>query len=562
MNDIRLPSHIRTVNLTFGPYWTIDGAQDKRSVTIKGPCAILDTISGGVIFRGAQFWGKHELSVQLPATDGESLSPRGFTYTVEVGDVLKNVYLPSNSPDFVDFDMLLPTEWSGGTVWYPSDWAVDQATRAEAAAEAAEISKTIAAQHAADSADNADSALSSKNSAFDSQTAAGQSKEDARTARDGAVAAQAGAEDARDAAALSASAAAGSAMSASGSSSAAALSASDAEGSASAAAGSALSAAGSAADAQSARDAAVTARTDAQTARTDAQTALSGAQLARTGAESAQTTAAGSATAAAGSATNAAASATLAATNAANAVPKSTVTTKGDLILGTGASTVSRVAVGLPGTTLVPDASSPTGVKWSFPPMLKWGPGDPRTPATTAVGGVNVIDGTEVNGSEYTSTDGGGLGAWKWQKRAGVWWVTVGDTGCLIKSQWDSAGAMSVGVMPTGWTHSGGTGGGWIFVRRRGSRVTVGVGGIKSLGAGYPLFVLPTSYRPTEDFSTLVAVDTAIYTAIKARRFTVGTNGTVLPDIEADRIIGQSNVPTAAIVHFDTAANWPTTLTI
>ena len=47
------------------------------------------------------------------------------------------------------------------------------------------------------------------------------------------------------------------------------------------------------------------------------------------------------------------------------AVPKSTVTTKGDLIVGTGSSTVSRLAVGTNNYVLTADSAEVTGVKWS-----------------------------------------------------------------------------------------------------------------------------------------------------------------------------------------------------
>ena len=50
--------------------------------------------------------------------------------------------------------------------------------------------------------------------------------------------------------------------------------------------------------------------------------------------------------------------------NVANAIPLSTVTTKGDLIAATGASTVANVGVGADGTTLVADSSTSTGLRW------------------------------------------------------------------------------------------------------------------------------------------------------------------------------------------------------
>jgi len=47
------------------------------------------------------------------------------------------------------------------------------------------------------------------------------------------------------------------------------------------------------------------------------------------------------------------------------AIPKSTVTTKGDLIAATASATVSRVAVGSNGQYLQADSTQAAGVKWS-----------------------------------------------------------------------------------------------------------------------------------------------------------------------------------------------------
>lgn len=66
------------------------------------------------------------------------------------------------------------------------------------------------------------------------------------------------------------------------------------------------------------------------------------------------------------------------------------------------------------------------------------GSGRPDKPDTTN----GKIKGTEPNGSVYDSIDGAGVGAWQWQKRDGVWVVTVGDTGLItLKTQNLKAGA-------------------------------------------------------------------------------------------------------------------------
>jgi hypothetical protein len=53
--------------------------------------------------------------------------------------------------------------------------------------------------------------------------------------------------------------------------------------------------------------------------------------------------------------------------NAAAAIAKSIVDAKGDLIVGTGADTVARLAVGTNGYTLVADSAETTGLKWAAP---------------------------------------------------------------------------------------------------------------------------------------------------------------------------------------------------
>ena len=53
--------------------------------------------------------------------------------------------------------------------------------------------------------------------------------------------------------------------------------------------------------------------------------------------------------------------------NVANAIPKATITAKGDLLVGAGASTPTNLGVGADGTTLVANSASATGVAWAGP---------------------------------------------------------------------------------------------------------------------------------------------------------------------------------------------------
>jgi hypothetical protein len=63
------------------------------------------------------------------------------------------------------------------------------------------------------------------------------------------------------------------------------------------------------------------------------------------------------------------------------AIPDSTFTAKGELIVGTGSATYSPVTVGTDGQTLIADSASPEGVSWGTPVI----PGL-ATPVTIAAG--------------------------------------------------------------------------------------------------------------------------------------------------------------------------------
>ena len=76
------------------------------------------------------------------------------------------------------------------------------------------------------------------------------------------------------------------------------------------------------------------------------------------------------------------------------AVPKSTVTTKGDLIAATASATVSRLGVGTNGQVLIADSTAATGIKW----------GTAGSGAVVQVKSITYNTSTTVASTTYTDT--------------------------------------------------------------------------------------------------------------------------------------------------------------
>ena len=260
------------------------------------------------------------------------------------------------------------------------------ATSAANSATAAASSATTAANSVATITTSANSAATSAASAATSAASAAASTSAAATSAASAATSASSAAASASSITGSVAAAATSATSAANSATAAATSASSASTSASSALTSQTAAATSAASAATSQTAAATSASSAATSASSAATSASSALTSQTAAATSATSAAASQTAAATSATSAAASATAAATSASSAatsassaatsatsaaasvsasVPKSTVTAKGDLIAGTAASTVTNLAVGTDGQTLVANSANASGLGWN-----------------------------------------------------------------------------------------------------------------------------------------------------------------------------------------------------
>ena len=149
------------------------------------------------------------------------------------------------------------------------------------------------------------------------------------------------------------------------------------------------------------------------------------------------------------------------------ATPSATITgTSPDLTLGL------VLPKGDPGVKGDPGAP---GVVSSASAYVIVGPGRPDTPSTTG----GTITGAEPVGAEYRSTDGAGVGAFRWVKRPGGTWAVVdGDTG------W-----RNVDALITGWTADG------VYMRRIGNVVQWGGRVTPATGAQRQITTLPPGFQ-------------------------------------------------------------------
>jgi hypothetical protein len=216
-------------------------------------------------------------------------------------------------------------------------------------------SATAAATSAASAATSAASAATSATSAANSATTAANSATAATTSASSA--------------ATSASSAATSATAAATSATSAAASATTASNSASAAATSATSAATSASSALTSANSASTSATSAANSATASATSASAAATSATSAATSASSAATSASSALTSANSAAVSAASAAAAVTTAIQASIIDAKGDLIVGTGNDTVSRLAAASTnGYLLAVNSATATGLEWQSAP--------------------------------------------------------------------------------------------------------------------------------------------------------------------------------------------------
>ena len=218
-----------------------------------------------------------------------------------------------------------------------------------------------------------------------------------------------------------------------------------------------------------------------------------------------------------------------------NALTIGTVTT-----LPAGSAATASVGGTAPSQTL--NLGLPTGAPSDW---LKVGPGDPRTPATTS----GQITGTEPNGCTYVSTDGGGVGGYRWVKRAGAWVCVEGDTG------WRKLNP----VWPTGYTDPTDAAR-FLIIRRVDSLVEVGVK-FRLLDAHltaytstfFPVGTAPVGFRPRNTETGAIRFD---WLAKKYIFGVVGSDGSF--EFAADGIFDNRSVRGSG--KYTTTQAWPTAL--
>jgi hypothetical protein len=405
-----------------------DKAQTLTAKTLTSPIITNPTITSGagaeftsIIFEGATADDfETTLTVTDPTQDNTITLPNttGTVVIVNASQTLTNKTLTSpiisGSPTITGLSSAGMVDSSAAPKDYV-DAFFGPLTSAQTSATSAAASATAAATSATSAAASATAAATSATSASNSATAASTSASSALTSQTAAA-------TSATSAAASATAAATSATSSATSASAAATSATNAATSASSASTSASSALTSA---NSASTSAASAAASTSAAAVSASSAATSASAAATSATSAAT----SATSAATSATSAATSATLAQdwatktdgtvdgsefsakyyaqqSNAANAVNKTDINAKGDLIVGSANDTYVILPVAsTAGYVLSVDSATTSGLVWSAP-----NPGDITgvTAGTGLTGGGTsgsvtlALDTTGVTTGTYT----------------------------------------------------------------------------------------------------------------------------------------------------------------
>lgn len=237
--------------------------------------------------------------------------------------------------------------------------------------------------------------------------------------------------------------------------------------------------------------------------------------------------------------------------NSSDAILKSIVDAKGDLIAATANDTVARVAVGTNGQVLTADSGQTAGVRWTTSRYLE-GTGSPEGVITAGVGS-RYVDSNATNGAvEWIKFSGTGNTGWR---------VVYGDTGRRALVSWDSGGTVT-GTLGSNFAPRSGQAGA-IYVRRVNQNVFVEIINMQSSAAGfsageYDLVDLSNGFGvSTDDRVPFFASNSSPY----AIRYSTGTQRL---QMNAPSVAGSTTIVGATVSQCvflaKSSTPWPTSL--
>ena len=134
--------------------------------------------------------------------------------------------------------------------------------------------------------------------------------------------------------------------------------------------------------------------------------------------------------------------------------------------------------------------------------------------------------------------------------------MIYGDTGRRMLTQWNSAGEVTYGTLPSGIVPTPGVSGG-IYIRRVGARVTISLIAA-SAGSSAPSIPIPAGFRVTSapfPYTNLFPIRASRVTQAR-----IGATFIFLGGMTVGENIADSTNSYAASISWDATQSWPTTL--